>query len=201
MLCPKCGTEKHFSLFPRGGDSVAAMKRELGKVVCKECWNAYKYNKRKSKEDFEKEHGRLCPLCNTRKPLEYFYYRPESSASVKNAHKKKRNTYCIECHKERAKLQGKNRATNLPLRYGISVQDFEVLAESGCQICGAQKGDRVLVVDHEHDPIPGKPVFRGILCSQCNSGIGFFSDNPDLIYKAAYYLAQVKHGSRKPGVS
>ena len=50
-----------------------------------------------------------------------------------------------------------------------------------CEICDKEVE---LVVDHNHET--GK--FRGSLCGHCNSGLGHFMDNPQLLKKAFYYL-------------
>ncbi|MGH3712364.1 MAG: endonuclease VII domain-containing protein [Micromonosporaceae bacterium] len=69
-------------------------------------------------------------------------------------------------------------------RYGIGVEEFaQLLAEQGgrCAICGAQNPQHV---DHDH-------VFgnvRGILCFNCNGGLGQFKDRPDLLWNAIGYL-------------
>ena len=39
-----------------------------------------------------------------------------------------------------------------------------------------------LVVDHENGKV------RGLLCTTCNTGLGKFKDNIELIYKALKYL-------------
>lgn len=44
-----------------------------------------------------------------------------------------------------------------------------------------------LVFDHWHAG-PKDGEFRGWLCSNCNSGLGFFADNPDRLRAAAEYL-------------
>lgn len=55
-----------------------------------------------------------------------------------------------------------------------------------CDICGG-RGDgrwRQLNIDHCHK----KKVFRGMLCSNCNRGLGYFKDSPTLLKKAIAYL-------------
>lgn len=43
-----------------------------------------------------------------------------------------------------------------------------------------------LSIDHDHKT----GVVRGLLCSKCNKGIGYFNDNPELIIVAANYIKQ-----------
>jgi hypothetical protein len=71
-------------------------------------------------------------------------------------------------------------------RYGISVLEYELrLALQGgvCAIC-KEKPKRWLFVDHCHRT--GK--VRGLLCGNCNSGLGFYQDNPRLTLAATTYL-------------
>lgn len=53
-----------------------------------------------------------------------------------------------------------------------------------CHICGGVDKDRNLAIDHCHQT--GK--MRGLLCMGCNTALGRFKDNPDLLRKAAEYI-------------
>lgn len=56
-----------------------------------------------------------------------------------------------------------------------------------CEICGRDGVDCKqgrLNIDHNHDT----GDFRGWLCGKCNSAIGYLSDNPVFLRKAAAYL-------------
>ena len=66
-----------------------------------------------------------------------------------------------------------------------------------CKICGKGlvfKGSRgvpesdVACLDHCHT----HGHFRGFLCNSCNTGLGYFYDNPDLLKEAAIYLERNK---------
>lgn len=82
--------------------------------------------------------------------------------------------------------------------YGIDCDGFErMLAEQKglCAICETSpdpnhpvKHKRVLAVDHDH--ATGK--VRGLLCYNCNHGIGNFLEDPMLIVKAILYLRRYK---------
>src|SRR5438105_236663 len=72
--------------------------------------------------------------------------------------------------------------------YGINLEDVENLRdkqEGRCAIC--RRLDRVLGVDHDH--VTG--VVRGLLCRQCNTGIGLLGDDPETLQVASQYLLQV----------
>lgn len=70
-------------------------------------------------------------------------------------------------------------------KFGLSVEQYDALldAQGGvCAICG--DGERQPVVDHCH----GSLKVRGVLCRQCNAGLGFFSESPGALRAAAAYI-------------
>jgi hypothetical protein len=102
----------------------------------------------------------------------------------------------------RARNPSYEETLKLKLRYGITPQDYEQMhqAQNGlCAICGNpetarhNKSNEVqkLAVDHCHKT--GK--VRGLLCQDCNRGIGKFKDSVILMEKAIKYL-NLTTGSR-----
>lgn len=58
-------------------------------------------------------------------------------------------------------------------------------ATEHCELCGGMNlNGRALSLDHCH--VTG--VFRGWLCSNCNTAIGLLQDNPVLLERAADYV-------------
>ena len=87
------------------------------------------------------------------------------------------------------------RESSLKKNYGIGIADFNVMLSKQnnvCAICGKPEKDlnhntgtpRNLAVDHDHKT--GK--IRGLLCGNCNKGLGKFLDDPELLLKAVNYL-------------
>jgi len=72
--------------------------------------------------------------------------------------------------------------------YGITLEEKNRMIENQegkCLICGNEfKDSKDKHVDHCHKT----NRVRGILCSHCNSGIGFFQDNVNILQKAIKYL-------------
>ena len=82
-------------------------------------------------------------------------------------------------------------------RYGLTPRDYDrLLAAQGnrCEICGTpvEPGKR-LHVDHDHET--GK--VRGLLCGNCNRGLGLYKDSPVYLANAITYLE--KSRVRAPG--
>ena len=82
------------------------------------------------------------------------------------------------------------------MRYGMSLKDYEILLEEQdyrCLICDIQHKDQAgerLVVDHDHKK--DLRAVRGLLCGNCNLGLGLFRDSPESLRKAAEYLELLK---------
>lgn len=77
------------------------------------------------------------------------------------------------------------------MKYGITEADYQEILDSqsgGCAICGAATSGNAqipnLAVDHCHTS--GR--VRGLLCHNCNVGVGAFRDDPELMAKAAEYV-------------
>jgi hypothetical protein len=121
------------------------------------------------------------PDCGQVKPLEEF---PRNKNS-----KDGRHTYCKPCHNARGRetiqrLHGNSRHYLLKKRYGIGADEFdELVRQQGgvCAICGRENPEHV---DHDHDT----GEVRGILCFNCNGGLGQFRDSIDALRAAAAYL-------------
>ena len=81
------------------------------------------------------------------------------------------------------------RAKNLRTRYGMTVEEYDGLLDSqggACAICstGTPGGRGRFHVDHCHT----SGMIRGLLCNDCNVGIGRLADDPIRCMQAAKYL-------------
>ena len=77
-------------------------------------------------------------------------------------------------------------------KYGADFDYGQMLADQQgrCAICGEAV---TLVVDHNHET----GEVRGLLCSNCNVGLGYFIDDPELLLAAVAYAAKWKKGGKK----
>jgi hypothetical protein len=86
---------------------------------------------------------------------------------------------------ESGKRKVSNRKSHLKRKYGMTLDDFDALLASqggGCAICGKPDPDNV-----DHDHVTGR--VRGILCWNCNIGVGQFEDSEDRLAAATSYIA------------
>lgn len=117
-------------------------------------------------------------------PEKYREY--QSEYRKKNRKKAKKST-------ELWRLTDNGRNKTLLRSYGITLQQYnEMLEKQGgvCAIClqperMVHKGKvKRLCVDHDHKT--GK--VRGILCHRCNTTLGMYEDNPELMRNLITYL-------------
>ena len=79
------------------------------------------------------------------------------------------------------------RADHLRRTFDLTVGDYEAMLEEqngGCATCGRLPSRISLHVDHDHKTHD----VRGLLCMQCNNGIGLLQESPELLRDAADYL-------------
>ena len=69
-------------------------------------------------------------------------------------------------------------------KYGLTVDEYKELESKQEYKCAICKQEITLVIDHCHD----SNEVRGLLCSNCNAGLGFFQDNTEVLYSAIEYL-------------
>ena len=123
-------------------------------------------------------------------------YMKEYNAKWYQQNKEKRNAQILEYKK--TKPEGWQKAigqkAHFKKRYNITPQEYEAMLEAQnykCAICNKnaednKRGNKIqsLNIDHCHKT---KQV-RGLLCHQCNSGLGHFKDNTEFLLKAVDYL-------------
>lgn len=101
------------------------------------------------------------------------------------------------------------RRTHLKIQYGVTPEEWDWLyaGQNGqCAICGDDilqigvreqtPGRKAAVTDHCHET----GVVRGLLCSPCNTGIGYLRDDPSIIISAYAYLNFFRELSHAPDV-
>jgi len=137
---------------------------------------------------------KFCKDCGEYKNLEEFHFLEASPDGRQNC--------CKQCAAARAVNYRKGAgAGNVALSrmrhklacYGLTSETYEAHYELQSGVCAICRKPEVskrlgtvknLSIDHDHST--GK--VRGLLCTGCNRGLGFFGDDPELIVKAAAYL-------------
>lgn len=130
--------------------------------------------------------NKTCKTCGETKPITDFYKSNQYFSSHCKVCDSKKNKAYHEKHKERRHLQ--HRAWRTKSKYGLTLEEYdEMLKSQGnlCAICGnLETIDRAMAVDHDH--VTG--LVRGILCSNCNNGLGRFKDDIKVLENAIEYL-------------
>lgn len=76
-------------------------------------------------------------------------------------------------------------------KYQITIEQLAEMKAQHGGICAICLRSAKLVIDHDHQS--GK--VRALLCGSCNSGLGFFKDNPKALRAAIEYLD--RHGIKE----
>lgn len=141
-------------------------------------WSKSQKNKGTMKA-WNKKEVRICTRCHrTEKETEFASKRYR----CRECHRKE----AVEYHRKRDKRAVKDK--RLRKIYGITIDQYDEMfkTQNGvCWICHRPPKKMPLHVDHDHKS--GK--VRGLLCHNCNYGIGrYFKDNIESLRRAVQYL-------------
>jgi hypothetical protein len=140
---------------------------------------------------------KVCSHCRQAKSLDEYYV---TKKKLKSGKIKKTPRYiCKACDRkakrERDKRTPEHRANKHLLdKYGITLEDKRsMIQQQGCKcaICPVKLSDVDLSkshVDHCHET----GIIRGILCSNCNRGIGHLQHDPQILRSATRYVEQLR---------
>lgn len=143
---------------------------------------------------------KTCSVCGTTKPLDEFHRMAKGPQGRCSDCKPCRLRRVREYRKaNQGKEQARQRAYNAKnqewrreydlwykraRKYGLTRADFEAMMKVQGGSCAICRTSTKLVVDHCHES--GR--VRGLLCSNCNTGLGMFGDDTSRLGGAIEYL-------------
>lgn len=169
--CTKCNEEKSVDNFTKRKLSADGLD-----MWCRQCKALYE----KSKQFKPLYSGnKVCTKCKKDLSRTMFYKDHRKSDGLESR--------CQVCCKSRS------RNKEISMRYGLVETDYEEMLkkqQNKCAICytsapGSLRLNR-FSIDHCHKT----SVVRGLLCVNCNYGLGHFKDNIEILENAVKYLNQ-----------
>jgi Recombination endonuclease VII len=143
---------------------------------------------------------KTCSVCAISKPLDAFS--PKKSGGVyarcKECSSAQQQSYYRKNREYRESRKQWSRDNSRPAwkRHNLTDAQYDALVakyDGKCHLC--KKRDAYMI-DHDHACCPGTwscgQCVRGVLCNGCNSALGIFEDDPDLLAAAVDYLENTK---------
>lgn len=130
-----------------------------------------------------------CCTCKEIKDKTQFHKYKRAKDGLKHYCKICANNRNFEYRKTHSKKYKYIKKNELKRSFNISLEfynDMLLNQNSNCAICKINRIElnKDLCVDHNHST--GK--IRGLLCHKCNSGLGLFQDNINILFEAVKYL-------------
>lgn len=134
---------------------------------------------------------KICTKCNIEKHKKEFGKDKQNKDELCSQCKDCRNESQRKSSKKyHSSSNGKYITANgkLKLRYGITLEEYNKMFKDQngeCRICGTKENrNKRFSVDHDHET----RKVRGLLCFECNKGLGGFRDNTIFLMQAIKYL-------------
>ena len=143
---------------------------------CRKCKRKLRENAFSLKSNSKTIFSTCCDECRAKPAITWAFRNPEKMRDAVRRHQ----------------ISGRARSGRLKAKYQMTVEQYEnLLKEQGgvCAICAsASPGGKWTVFHVDHDHATG--YVRGLLCTNCNRGIGYMGDDPSRLRIAAEYLSR-----------
>ena len=160
----------------------------------KPCLNGH-LNKRRTSDG-------KCLSCDSEYQKRKRKNRPEDVSRMRKAYYERTREHQLELRRinyAKPEVKAAKRNKDLIKNYGINTDEYELMLDSqnnSCAICrGPKTNNRTNYFDVDHCHKSGK--VRGLLCSKCNLGLGYFQDNKKLMLLAYNYLEDSENDEQK----
>lgn len=132
---------------------------------------------------------KYCKTCGADKPIGEFVPSKNSKDGVRGLCKECHNGYYrkrrIEKYEQVRSYEKKfHYERRLKYQYNVTKEEIERIREEQCNKCAICGVNSKLVIDHCHN----HGHVRGLLCTNCNTGLGHFKDNIASLSNAIEYL-------------
>lgn len=128
---------------------------------------------------------KTCTGCGQAKPTTAQAYCRPCKRAYNAAYREQNREAMRERERRRPpKTRAQRRRANV-VKYGISVEDYEMLydrQQGMCAICFSPRD--TLFIDHDHKT----GQVRGLLCGNCNTALGMLRDSVGILKLAISYL-------------
>lgn len=201
-MCPKCQVTKEATQF-----YVSKTRHDGLSSYCRQCQVADAKSRYSPHPRWRAPEGqKWCPGCKDTKPKAAFgrnkgngdglqiYCKPCAVAKVTASRHKDPTSHRASSKRWREANLDRHADNNAKGKYGIEHGTYAFLLELQDGRCGICKTDNPgsrttrFHIDHCHDT--GK--VRGLLCNDCNLGLGKFKDNVEALITAARYIEKAR---------
>ncbi len=138
--------------------------------------------------------GKTCSKCKETKEFSAFHKDKQKSDGLYSSCKDcERDEWTSKEYREKRKhpRYALIKRRHKVKQYGLTLEQYEQLRKDHndcCAICNQSQSERTKLLHIDHSHKTGK--VRGLLCDNCNMGLGSFKDNPELLRKAIEYVIQ-----------
>ena len=143
----------------------------------------------RTNKEFQKEYKAEYYKKNREKILEQ-----KKEYSKREDVREKKRKY-MKIYSSRPEIKQRYKMLKIEKTYGLSEEDFKTLLsdqESMCGICGTEFTEDISLEKRSHSPhvdhCHTSGEVRGLLCVNCNAGLGQFKDSVKILLSAVEYL-------------
>jgi hypothetical protein len=159
------------------------------KKTCDTCGQRkplFEFSRSRYSSDYKIREG-ICKECKARKNKEY-HREQQIQAREKQMQERRDFLLSLPFNERIEYIQKKRFQHDIKRKYGVSIERYNSMLkeqENVCAICGNPPDEHTqLYIDHNHET----GAVRGLLCRDCNFGLGFFRDNIASLQNAVDYL-------------